>query len=50
MEAKKYTVGTTGPRIDAFLRSMAKNAGFQIQWVIEAAEAVHPDFENPTSL
>ena len=26
---------------------MAKNAGFQIQWVIEAAEAVHPDFENP---
>ena len=47
MQAKKYTVGTTGPRIDAFLRSIAKNAGFQMQWVIAAAEAVHPDFENP---
>jgi len=47
VEAKKYTVGTTGPKIDAFLRAIAKNAGFQLQWVIQAAEAVHPDFENP---
>jgi spoIIIJ-associated protein len=47
MEAKKYTVGTTGPRIDAFLRTIAKNAGFQFQWAIQAAEPLHPDFENP---
>ena len=31
MEAKKYTVGTTGPKIEAFLRSIAKNGGFQLQ-------------------
>lgn len=47
MEAKKYTVGTTGPKIDAFLRALVKNAGFQLQWAIEAAEAIHPDIENP---
>jgi spoIIIJ-associated protein len=47
VEAKKYTVGTTGPKIDAFLRSIAKNAGLEIQWVIAAAEALHPDIENP---
>jgi spoIIIJ-associated protein len=47
VEAKKYTVGATGPKIDAFLRTLVKNAGFQLQWVIEAAEALHPDFENP---
>jgi len=47
VEAKKYTVGTTGPNIDAFLRSIAKNAGLKVQWVIEAAQAIHPDFENP---
>ena len=47
MEAKKYSVGATGPKIDAFLRTLVKNAGFQLQWVIEAAEALHPDFENP---
>lgn len=47
MEAKKYTVGTTGPKIDAFLRSISKNGGLKVQWVIEAAQAIHPDFENP---
>ena len=47
MEAKKYTVGTTGPKIEAFLRSIAKNGGFQLHWVIEAAQAVHPEIENP---
>ena len=47
MEAKKYTVGTTGPKIEAFLRSITKSGGFQLRWVIEAAQAVHPDIENP---
>ena len=47
MEAKKYTVGTTGPKIDTFLRSIAKSAGFQFQWSIEAAEPIHADIENP---
>lgn len=47
MEAKKYTVATTGPKIDAFLRTLAKHGGFNFQWVIAAAEPVHPDFENP---
>ena len=47
MEAKKYTVGTTGPKIETFLRSIAKSGGFQLKWVIEAAQAMHPDIENP---
>jgi spoIIIJ-associated protein len=47
VEAKKYTVGSTGPKIDTFLRSIAKSGGFQLQWVIEAAQAIHPDIENP---
>jgi spoIIIJ-associated protein len=47
VEAKKYTVGTVGPKIDTFLRSIAKSGGFQLQWVIEAAQAIHPDIENP---
>ena len=47
MAAKKYTVASTGPQIDTFLRGIAKNAGLKIQWVIEAAEAIHPDIENP---
>lgn len=47
MEAKKYTVGSTGPKIDEFLRAIAKNARLSLQWSIEQAHAVHPDFENP---
>ena len=47
MEAKKYTVGTTGPKIDAFLRSFTKSGGFQFSWVIEAPEPIHADIENP---
>ena len=47
MPDKKYTVGTTGPKIDAFLRAIVAHAGFDLQWVIEPAEALHPDFENP---
>jgi spoIIIJ-associated protein len=47
VEAKKYTVATTGPKIDAFLRSVATKAGFQFKWVIEAAEPIHADIENP---
>jgi spoIIIJ-associated protein len=44
---KKYTVGTIGPKIDDFLKAIAKNGGFHLKWVIEAAEAIHPDIENP---
>lgn len=47
MEPKKYTVGKTGPTIDGFVRTIAKDAQFKLQWSIEQAQAVHPDFENP---
>jgi spoIIIJ-associated protein len=47
VEAKKYTVGNTGPKIDAFLRSIAQHGGFHFKWSIEQAEAIHPDIENP---
>ena len=45
-----YLIGTTGPKIDAFLRSISKNGGVKVQWVIEAAQAIHPDFENPDAI
>ena len=47
MEPRKYTVASTGPKIDEFLRAIAKNASLELRWAVEAAEAIHPDIENP---
>jgi spoIIIJ-associated protein len=45
--APKYTVATTGPRIEAFVRALISHAGFKLNVQLSAAENLHPDFENP---
>jgi spoIIIJ-associated protein len=47
VEGKKYTVAATGPKIEAFLNKIKKNAGFKLDFAVGEAESLHPDFENP---
>jgi spoIIIJ-associated protein len=47
VDGKKYSVASTGPKIEAFLNSIKKNAGFSFSFTVGEAEALHPDFENP---
>lgn len=47
MSQRKYTVEETGPRIAAFLDTVCRHAGFELNYAIEAGEDPHPDFENP---
>jgi spoIIIJ-associated protein len=43
----KYTVGSIGPRIEAFLRPLVRQAGFKLDFVIAEGGSPHPEFENP---
>jgi spoIIIJ-associated protein len=47
VEGKKYSVTSTGPKIEAFLSTVRKHGGFKIDFNVGEAESVHPDFENP---
>lgn len=47
MGASKYSVASTGPKIEAFLGAMIRNAGLDLKFQISEAENLHPDFENP---
>jgi spoIIIJ-associated protein len=47
MTNPKYTVDTTGPKIDAFLRTVLDAAGFDLTYEIVAGESVNPEIENP---
>ena len=47
MSDGKYSLSAVGPRIDAFLRSVANNAGFKLKFEVESGETRHTDFENP---
>src|SRR5688572_14142606 len=47
MEGKKYSVSSTGPKIEAFLKTIKKNGGFAFDFKIGEAENFHPDLENP---
>jgi spoIIIJ-associated protein len=47
VDGKKYSVSSTGPKIEAFLNSIKKNAGFNFSFTVGEAETLHPDFENP---
>jgi spoIIIJ-associated protein len=44
---RKYRAETTGPRIDQFLRSVLKCAGFRLSYEIADAQNPRPEFENP---
>jgi spoIIIJ-associated protein len=43
----KYSLSSMGPRIDSFLRSVFKDAGFKLKFEVTEGEERHTDFENP---
>jgi spoIIIJ-associated protein len=43
----KYPIETTGPRIDAFLRQISDDAGFDLNWEIVKGDSSNPEIENP---
>src|ERR687890_501563 len=50
MEGKKYSVSSTGPKIEAFLKTIKKNGGFAFDFKIGEAENFHPDLANKAEL
>ena len=50
MGEKKYTVQDAGPRIEQFLNTVIRLAGFKLNYAVAAGETPHPDFENPDLL
>lgn len=47
MSDRKYTLASVGPKLDAFLSRIVRQAGFDLQFQFVEGEAPHPDFENP---
>src|SRR5262249_57755183 len=47
---KKYTLSEAGPRIEQFLNSVFRLAGFKLDYQVSEGETPHPDFENPDLL
>jgi spoIIIJ-associated protein len=45
--SQRYTVASAGPKIEAFLSSLIRDAGFELKYDLSEAENLHPDFENP---
>ena len=47
MSEKKYSVTTTGPRLDGFLKPILRDGGFDLKYQITDGVNPHPDIENP---
>lgn len=47
MATSKYTVDQAGPRIESFLRTLMRDAGFTLSYTIEPGAADESDFETP---
>jgi spoIIIJ-associated protein len=47
VSTRKYTVEEAGPRIDAFLKTVLKDASLDLRYDITKGGNVHADFENP---
>ncbi len=47
MSEKKYTLTEAGPRIEQFLNTVFRLAGFTLKYAVAEGETPHPDFENP---
>jgi spoIIIJ-associated protein len=43
----KYSVHETGPRIEAFLKQIISDAGFDLTFTIGPGDQSNPEFENP---
>ncbi len=50
MEQKKYTVASTGPRIEQFLKTMLGDMGLDVSFEIREDVHLHPDLEDPDLL
>ena len=50
MPDRKYTLAEAGPRIEQFLHSVFRLAGFTLDYDVVEGETPHPDFENPDLL
>jgi spoIIIJ-associated protein len=47
VSTRKYTVEDDGPKVDAFLKMVVKDAGFELRYDIAKGNNIHADFENP---
>jgi spoIIIJ-associated protein len=47
MSDRKYSVATSGPRIDSFLRTTLQTGGFRLQFEISDVQTADGDFETP---
>ena len=50
MDEKKYTVASTGQRIEEFLKATLRSMGFQLSFEILEGMHLHPDLEDPDLL
>jgi len=47
VNTKRFSLDSTGPKIETFLGTMVRNAGFNVAFDVGEAGNLHPDFENP---
>jgi spoIIIJ-associated protein len=47
---RKFTLAKEGPRIEQFLATVCRLAGFDLAYEVAEGETPHPDFENPDLL
>ena len=50
MDENKYTVASTGPRIEEFLEPTLDNIGLDVEYDITDGQHTHPDLEDPDIL
>jgi spoIIIJ-associated protein len=50
VDEKKYTVASTGSRIEEFLKATVRSMGFQLTFEILEGMHLHPDLEDPDLL
>jgi spoIIIJ-associated protein len=50
VDEKKYTVASTGQRIEEFLKATLRSMGFQLSFEILEGMHLHPDLEDPDLL
>ena len=47
MSEPKYAVAAIGPRLESFLNTILRDAGFELHFAMEDAQTVEDDFETP---
>jgi spoIIIJ-associated protein len=50
VDEKKYTVASTGPRLEEFLKATLRSMGFHLTFEILEGMHLHPDLEDPDLL